>query len=140
MKLLTRFIFTIAVFIGFFSACTDNNSLAYYEINGTVSDKVSFHPLNKIRVIREGTDFVLFSDTCYTDLSGKYHFEFSDYYNKKASFKIKVEDVDSTLNRGYFATQEFKVTFSTSNWVNLNVDGDSKGRAVKTQDFTLQLK
>src|SRR5665647_2117411 len=140
MKLLTRVIFAIAGFIGFFSACTDNNSLAYYEINGTISENVSFQPLNKIRVIREGTDYILYSDTSYTDSSGKYHFEFSDYYNKKTAFKIKVEDVDSTLNLGHFVTQEFNVAFSTSDWVTLGTDGEYKGRAIKTQDFTLQLK
>jgi putative lipoprotein (rSAM/lipoprotein system) len=133
-----------AVFL-FFSiflvACSTNNeTFALYEIKGTVTDAATNSALKRIRLIRQGTDYLLYSDTIYTDSLGKYSFSLTDYYAKNATFSIKAEDFDGGLNGGEFATQTINVRFSSSDWSFVDIVGDYKGEATKTQDFSLLKK
>jgi len=132
------FIFTFAVFFVAFSI--DNNTFGKYEINGNVTDATTSLPLKKIRVIRNATDYLLFSDTIYTDSVGKFSVSLTDYYAVKASFLLKVEDSDAGLNGGEFATQNVNIVFSSSDWSFVDIVGDYKGKAVKTQDIRLLKK
>jgi putative lipoprotein (rSAM/lipoprotein system) len=120
-------------------ACSDSPEFADYTIEGTVTNNSSL-PLKDIRVIREATDFLLFSDTIYTDEHGKYSLNFTDYYNAKASFKIKIEDVDLALNGGEFVTQNAKISFSNANWSFSKTANKSSAKSTKTYDVKLQLK
>lgn len=120
-------------------SCGDSPEFADYTIEGTVTNNNS-QPVKDIRVIREATDFLLFSDTIYTDDQGKYNFAFTDYYNSKASFRIKVEDVDLTLNGGEFATQSVKVSFSEASWSFSKTATEHTAKGTKTYNVKLQLK
>lgn len=125
----------------FFVACSiDKTTFAQYEINGTVTDAATNLPLKKIRMIRLGTDYLLYSDTIYTDSIGKYSFTLTDYYAKNATFSLKIEDYDAGLNGGEFATQNVNVKFSALDWSYVDIVGDYKGEATKNQDFQLTKK
>ena len=125
----------------FLVACSnENTTFALYDINGTVTDNATNLPLKKIRLIRQGTSYLLFSDTTYTDSLGRYSFSLTDYYSKKATFSLKVEDADGELNGGEFMTQTVNVGFSSANWSMTDVVGDYKGQAIKNQDIKLTKK
>jgi putative lipoprotein (rSAM/lipoprotein system) len=128
------------VFIFLVACSNDNSTFALYEINGTVTDATTNLPLKKIRMIRLGTDYLLFNDTIYTDSVGRYSFSLTDYYAKNATFSLKVEDFDSGLNGGEFAAQKVNVQFSASDWSFVDIVGDYKGEATKTRDITLLKK
>ena len=139
MKLVKNSILLVIVCIGFITACTDNkNKLAYYQINGTITDSLTTNPLEKIRIIREGTDYLLYSDTTYTDSIGKYHFELTDYYANNATFSIKVEDVDGESNGGDYVTRRLNIVFSKSDWINIATESEYYGTASKNYDIKLQ--
>ena len=141
MKLVKNSILLVIVCIGFITACTDNkNKLAYYQINGTITDSLTTNPLEKIRIIREGTDYLLYSDTTYTDSIGKYHFELTDYYANNATFSIKVEDVDGESNGGDYVTRRLNIVFSKSDWINIATESEYYGTASKNYDIKLQTK
>ncbi|MFA5045171.1 MAG: radical SAM-associated putative lipoprotein [Paludibacter sp.] len=141
MKIFKYSILLVIVCIGFITACNDNkNNLAYYQLNGIVTDSLTTNPLKKIRIIREGTDYLLYSDTTYTDSIGKYHFELTDYYAKNATFSIKVEDVDGESNGGDYVTRKLNVIFSKSDWINIATDSEYYGTASKNFDIKLQKK
>lgn len=141
MKLFKNSIFLVIVCIGFITSCINNtNQLAYYQINGIVTDRLTTNPLEKIRIIREGTEYLLYSDTTYTDSIGKYHFELTDYYAKNATFSIKVEDVDGESNGGEYVTRRLNVEFSKSDWINIGTDSEYYGTASKNYDIKLQIK
>jgi len=120
-------------------ACGDSPEFANYELQGIVTDNNSL-PIKDIRVVREATDFLLFSDTTYTDVNGKYDFYFTDYYDSKATFKLKIEDVDVALNGGEFATQNLKVSYSNASWSFSKTAKESTALGSKTYDIKLQLK
>lgn len=121
------------------AVCGDSEEFANYELQGTVTDNNSL-PIKDIRVVREATDFLLFSDTTYTDANGKYDFYFTDYYDSKATFKLKIEDVDVALNGGEFATQNLKVSYSNASWSFSKTAKESTALGSKTYDIKLQLK
>ena len=120
-------------------ACGDSPEFANYELQGIVTDNNS-QPIKDIRVVREATDFLLFSDTTYTDANGKYDFYFTDYYDSKATFKLKIEDVDVALNGGEFATQNLKVSYSNASWSFTKATTEPAALGRKTYDIKLQLK
>jgi putative lipoprotein (rSAM/lipoprotein system) len=125
----------------FMVACSnENTTFALYDINGTVTDNATNLPLKKIRLIRQGTSYLLFSDTTNTDSLGRYSFSLTDYYSKKATFSLKVEDADGELNGGEFMTQTVNVEFSSASWSMTDVVGDYKGQAIKIQDIKLTKK
>jgi len=124
------------ILIFFFSCSKDVNSLSYFSINGTVKNDSS-QPLENIRIIRNATDYLLFADTVYTDSLGKFSVSFSDYYARKSTFNLKIEDIDATANGGEFATQTVQVGFSSSDWIeNFNAN-EFKTIAEKKIDITL---
>ena len=125
----------------FLVACSnENTTFALYDINGTVTDNGTNLPLKKIRLIRQGTSYLLFNDTTYTDSLGRYSFSLTDYYSKKATFSLKVEDADGELNGGEFMTQNINVQFLASDWSFVDLVGDYKGQAIKNQDIKLMKK
>lgn len=141
MKLFKNSVFIVILCIGLITSCTNNtNQLAYYQINGIVTDSLTTNPLVKIRIIREGTNYLLYSDTTYTDSIGKYHFELTDYYTKNPMFTIKVEDVDGKLSGGDYVTRRLNVVFSKSDWINIGTDSEYYGTASKNYDIKLQTK
>ena len=146
LKIMTRifgqfFAVLFLLFVLFLSACSkSDDGIALYEINGTVVADATNSPLVKIRMIRQSTDYLLFSDTVYTDSLGKYSFGLTDYYNKNASFSIRAIDIDAAKNGGEFVAKDVKVTFSAADWTSLTVENDYKGYAVKTQNIRLVAK
>jgi putative lipoprotein (rSAM/lipoprotein system) len=137
MKPFLKVFLSILLFI-VFTACNDNkDSFAYYEISGTVTDNISTQPVYNIRVIRAGTEYLYINDTTYTDSLGKYDFGFIDYYNKSASFIIKVEDIDNALNGGSYLSQVSTVKFSKSDWLSSVSTSEYDGSAVKVFNISL---
>jgi len=137
MKPFLKVFLSILLFI-VFTACNDNkDSFAYYEISGTVTDNISTQPVYNIRVILAGTEYLYINDTTYTDSLGKYDFGFIDYYNKSASFIIKVEDIDNTLNGGSYLSQVSTVKFSKSDWLSSVSTSEYDGSAVKVFNISL---
>ena len=113
--------------------------MAQYDINGTITDAATLSPLKNIRVIRSGTDYLLFNDTIYTDSLGKYGFNQTDFYSKNKSFTMKAEDIDGTKNHGYFASKTVNVTFKSSDWTFTTINNKLQGAAATIQDFQLLL-
>jgi putative lipoprotein (rSAM/lipoprotein system) len=143
MKSNKRFFFILVIVLAscrLFIACSDNKELADYLITGTITDNTTLLPIKHIQVIRKSTEYLLFSDTTYTDSIGKYSFEFSDYYNKKASFALKIEDIDLTQNLGDFNTKEIIVGFTAADWDNDTKLNSYKAQAFKTVDIRLTKK
>jgi len=137
MKPFLKVFLSILLFI-VFTACNDNkDSFAYYEISGTVTDNISTQPVYNIRVILAGTEYLYINDTTYTDSLGKYDFGFIDYYNKSASFIIKVEDIDNALNGGSYLSQVSTVKFSKSDWLSSVSTSEYDGSAVKVFNISL---
>jgi len=137
MKPFLKVFLSILLFI-VFTACNDNkDSFAYYEIGGTVTDNISTQPVYNIRVILAGTEYLYINDTTYTDSLGKYDFGFIDYYNKSASFIIKVEDIDNALNGGSYLSQVSTVKFSKSDWLSSVSTSEYDGSAVKVFNISL---
>ncbi|MFT3753235.1 MAG: radical SAM-associated putative lipoprotein [Paludibacter sp.] len=134
---------TLAIILlgGIFTACSkDTGMLAIYEINGTVTDSVTNTPLNRIRIIRKGTDYLLFNDTTFTDVNGKYSFLLTDYYSKNASFSLKIEDTDGLLNGGEYKPHNVELKFSANDWAFSGVPKEYEGMATTTTDIKLQKK
>jgi len=127
--------FTLTLFIAL-TSCS-NDGLADYTVNGTVTDGQTSKPIKNIRVIRKSTEYMLYPDTTYTDSIGQYSFEFVDYYDKKASFSLKAEDIDLSANLGTFITQDVKFSFSSSDWDQNSSLKNYKGEAFKTVNIIL---
>ncbi len=124
------------VLLSLISCRNDTDSLSYFTINGTVKSNTA-QPIENIRIIRNSTDFLLFPDTVFTDSTGKFSVSFSDYYAKKSTFSLKIEDIDSIANGGEFAAQTIQVGFSSSDRVeNFNAT-EYKTIAQKNIDITL---
>ena len=81
---------------------------AAYEISGKVTDDTG-KSIQEIRVINQSHDQ---SDTLYTDLDGKFHFQFWGNYPR-----LKVEDIDGEANGGEFLPQEIEVKFTEADLV-----------------------
>ncbi len=122
----------------FLISCESKSEYGVYQIEGTITDSISSLPISHIRIIRKETDFLLFSDTTYTDINGHYEFEFTDFYKKKAQFAFKIEDVDENQNGGEYLTKEMKFIFS--DWILNSENINYQGISTKTQNIVLQLK
>ncbi|MDD3079371.1 MAG: radical SAM-associated putative lipoprotein [Paludibacter sp.] len=130
------FIFLVLVLL---FACNSENDYAIYDINGTVTDSLTNEPAVGIRIIREPTDYLLFGDTITTDANGNYSFEFTDYYNKKATFKLKILDMDGDLNGGDYQNKEVAIKVNSDDW-GKSRDDYYKAWATITKNIELQLK
>jgi len=127
--------FALTLFVAL-TSCS-NDGLADYTVSGTVTDSQTSKPIKNIRVIRKSTEYMLFPDTTYTDAIGQYSFEFVNYYDKKASFLLKVEDIDLSENLGTFTTKEVIFSFSSSDWEQNSSLKNYKGEAYKTVNIIL---
>ena len=128
------FILLLALFL---FSCSNIEEMAQYDINGIIKDAATSVPLKNIRVIRYGTDYLLFSDTIYTDSLGKYSFNQTDIYSKNKTFTVKAEDIDGKLNHGAYTTQTINVTYKSSDWSFTSVNNKLQGSAITPQNFYL---
>lgn len=120
-------------------SCESNTEFASYEISGKILENVNSTPLKNIRVIRLSTDYLLFSDTTYTDSTGYYEFLLTDYFDKNATFELKIEDTDKNLNGGHFQSRSVFAQVDSENWRFYTVDNQKRSIATVVADFKLQL-
>jgi putative lipoprotein (rSAM/lipoprotein system) len=113
IKSFDKIILLLLSFTGIFYACPKYGMpVDEYEINGVITDEHK-KPINNICVIKQGYHK---PDTLYTDLQGKYNLEFYDEIGNR-QIRLKIEDIDSIENGGYFKTQEIEVKFTDADLV-----------------------
>jgi len=146
VKFFDKIIVLLLGFSGVFSGCEKlpgGGMIAEYgmphadfEIKGVVMDKVNSQPIQNIRVVRQV--YENFGDTLYTDLEGKYAFEFSDYPILENPFHLKIEDIDGEENGGYFGSEEIDVKITQADQVKKGDGHWYDGKFVKTQNVELE--
>jgi putative lipoprotein (rSAM/lipoprotein system) len=129
----------------FFSACDDEPRDEYgmpnadYIFKGTVTSDVTGKPVDKIQVTLSKDDvYEMQKDTTYTDADGNYSFEYHLFASTDLSAKIKVEDIDGTINGGTYKTQEDSVYIDEDNWDKSDAGDWYKGKATAVKDFKLK--
>ena len=123
IKIFDKIILLLLGFSGILYSCYKYGMpVDEYEITGTVTD-VSRVPINNIRIVKQGGEYSGSGDTLYTNLQGKYTFNFWE----SRGVHLKVEDIDGEENGGEFLPREFDVQFSDADIV-------KKGRGNKKPD------
>ena len=126
-------ILAILALLGFSSSCNKpaeyGTPSADFIINGKVLSNQNDSVIPNIRV-------TLYSDTQYTDNSGKYTFIKRDIPPTNQTFPIKFQDIDSIEN-GEFSNLDTIVKFTNPQFVNGNGDWDE---GETTKEFNVKLK
>jgi putative lipoprotein (rSAM/lipoprotein system) len=99
-----------------------------YELKGIISDKETAKPIQNIQIVRQ------YWDTLYTDSEGKY-----SCHNMSPDFHLKIEDIDSVENGGYFKTQEIEIELTQADQVEKG-KGWYRGKNSKTVNIKLEKK
>lgn len=149
LKPFDKIVLALLSCIAFFTGCDVINPpvaeygvpTAEFEIKGTITDSITSQPVKNIRVIRQYPSAPQYGDTLYTDVQGKYQFNFNSFPVDDPTFHLKVEDIDGANNGGEFANKELDVVIADADWID---DGDDNswyyGKAVKTQNIKLKKK
>ena len=100
-----------------------------YVLKGIITDKETSNPIQNIQIVQYG-------DTIYTNAEGKYML-LGHGFNE---FHIRIKDIDSVENGGYFQSKEIEGGFTKEDQVE---QGDGKwydGKFVKTLNIELEKK
>lgn len=133
----------VLIALSFFScdlALNNDEPNADYQIKGLVTDSVTGNVLPAIRVILECPGQTGNCDTIFTDSKGKYNFSFNKYPFDVPVFKLKIDDVDGSENKGDFVSRVIEVQITNADWVDDGDDYNYYGKAVKTVDVKLKSK
>ena len=122
----------LLILITVLSACSkEEENLAQYSIAGTILDKQTSLPISNIRVVRTGYQLLL-PDTCYSDIQGKFSFQFTDFYSATDKpVTVTATDIDGNENGGIYKLFSMDVIFATSDWEKNPNSSTFKGIAKK---------
>jgi len=143
LKTYDKLLLALLGFFPFFSGCDEPRveygmPTADYKFKGTVTDNQTNMPVENLQVTIQSHDlYEMANDTVFTDSNGKYSFEYTALAYEDLSFKLKVEDIDGTVNGGSYLAKEDSVTLGESNWDKSESDGWYVGKVTVNKDFKL---
>lgn len=110
-------------FLGFNTACDDNNSgsvceygtpHAIFKIKGQVVN-LNKTPIKGIKIVTDITEQAyFFKDSILTDQEGRFNFQIGDFPRETNSFVLITSDIDGSENGGEFVADTTIVNFNSS--------------------------
>ena len=124
VKFFDKIIVVVLGFSGLLYSCEYGTPAGEYVLKGVITDKETHQPIQNIQVQGE-----------YTDADGKYVI-----YNHSPYFYLRIDDIDSFENGGYFHSKEIEGQFTQADQVEPGDGSWYLGKFVKTQNIELEKK